>query len=323
MAPKTTITPRTFDTIPGQFAIRTKQDGTFVSARNLTEVDALITPSQTVEASGYFIFEGYLTGPTHIKTFGGGYYVIAEQGGNFGAANELLTFSTIYTELPTTNWGFFEIHGPDSGGLFTITTLTGNYVTAVDGGGLSTRAFHTDAVTASTWEQFYITKIGNLGSNFYYAIRPVFPGYGGNTETYARYLSATAGGGLAVQNAVEMVYGLGVTTAFKFIAVDDGLSYALQTSNGVNYVTADQGGGIARGSATDGNLQTDRTIAQEWEQFTFTDQGDGTFTIKTWSGFLVGVDEGGDISTRIGSADAAPTIGYTARFELIMLNPVY
>ena len=165
MASKPAITPQLFDPLPGQFAIRTKDAGTFITARQFggTEVDALITSSKIVEATEHFTFEGYLSPPTHIKT-AGNYYVIAFGGGGMGGGpNDGLTFSTFDTVLPDNNWGFFEIHGPDSTGLFTITTITGNYVTAVDGGGQSTRAFHTDAVVASAWEQFYITKLGDLG----------------------------------------------------------------------------------------------------------------------------------------------------------------
>jgi hypothetical protein len=319
VAPKTAIKPNLFDPLPGQFAIRTRNAGTFVTSKDLTEVDALTTPSKVLNVNNRFSFEGYLSPPTHIKTYGG-YYVIAEDGGGFTVPNDLLTFSTIYTTYPTTNWGFFEIHGPDPTGLFTITTLTGNYVTAVDGGGQTTKAFHTNATVASTWEQFYITAVGNLGSLYSYAIRPVASGYIGDAPAeYGRYLSATAGGGLTTGNAIQAVYGLGITTRFKLVLLGNGL-YAIQTSNGVNYVTADQGGGLAHGSSSDGNLQTNRVAAEAWEQFEFLAQADGTYAIKTSSGFYVGVEESGvNISTRISDLNAAYGIGYTAKFELVML----
>ena len=322
MASKPAITPQLFDPLPGQFAIRTKDAGTFITARQFggTEVDALITSSKIVEATEHFTFEGYLSPPTHIKT-AGNYYVIAFGGGGMGGGpNDGLTFSTFDTVLPVNNWGFFEIHGPDSTGLFTITTITGNYVTAVDGGGQSTRAFHTDAVVASAWEQFYITKLGDLGQGYYYAIRPVGTIYGGNSSIYGRYLSATSGGGLTTGNAIEPVYGLGITTKFKLVLQSNG-TYAMQTSNGVNYVTADQGGGLAHGSSNDGNLQTDRIMAQAWEQFTFLDLADGTYAIRTSSGFYIGVNSAGNITTRVSDINAAPSIGYDARFELVMVNP--
>ncbi len=321
MASKTAITPHLFDVLPGQFAIRTRNWGSFVVGKDLTEVDALTTPSQQLSAAATFSFEGYLSPPTHIKTFGH-HYVLAFGGGGVGGVppNDNLAFSTLYTVLPPDNWGFFEIHGPDSTGLFTITTLTGNFVTAVAGGGQSTSAFHTDATVASTWEQFYITSVGNLGSLYSYAIRPVAPTYIGNApEEYGRYLSATSGGGLVTKNAITPVYGLNATTRFKLVLLGNG-TYAIQTSNGVNYITADQGGGVANGSSTDGNLQTNRTIAQAWEEFEFLAQADGTYAIRTSSGFYVGVElYGVNISTRISDLTAAYNIGYTAKFELVML----
>ena len=321
VASETAIKPHLFDPLPGQFAIRTRNAGTFVSARlsGGQNLDALITPSKVLNVTNRFSFEGYLSPPSRLKTYSGN-YVVAVGGGGIGASLDLYTFYTIPTVPPTNNFAFFEIHGPDPTGLFTITTLTGNYVTAVDGGGQSTSAFHTDAVKASTWEQFYITAVGNLGSLYTYAIRPVASVYDGdNPPLYGRYLSATSGGGLITGNAITPVYGLGAATRFKLVLLGNG-TYAIQTSNGVNYVTADQGGGLAHGSPTDGNLQTNRTIAQAWEEFEFVAQADGTYAIRTSSGFYIGVQlYGVNISTRISDLAAAYNIGYTAKFELVML----
>ena len=55
------------------------------------------------------------------------------------------------------------------------------------------------------------------------------------------------------------------------------------------------------------------------------DQGDGTYTIQTVSGFYLAVNTHvlqftGGISTRISFPDAAPQIGYAAKFELMMIG---
>ena len=46
-----------------------------------------------------------------------------------------------------------------------IRTINGNYVTAVNGGGMGEAAnklpIHTDATRASTWEQFMLVPIGD------------------------------------------------------------------------------------------------------------------------------------------------------------------
>jgi hypothetical protein len=101
-------------------------------------------------------------------------------------------------------------------------------------------------------------------------------------------------------------------------------SYALQISDGVNYVSAVGGGGYASGTGTpDGaNLSTNRTQVQRWERFRIVDRGNCTYTIQTANGWYVAVGPGGNISTRISDPDGAPSISYNAEFELIMWTPV-
>ena len=66
------------------------------------------------------------------------------------------------------------------------------------------------------------------------------------------------------------------------------VSYALETSNGINYVTAIQGGGLASGTKTYDDLVTDRTQVQAWEKFKFIDQGDCSYAIQTVGGYYLG-----------------------------------
>jgi hypothetical protein len=40
------------------------------------------------------------------------------------------------------------------GGLYALKTLSGNYITAVDGGGRRSDVLHTDATRVGTWEKF-------------------------------------------------------------------------------------------------------------------------------------------------------------------------
>ena len=98
-------------------------------------------------------------------------------------------------------------------------------------------------------------------------------------------------------------YWTGDTTVarFKFIRQSDG-SYALQTSNGVNFVTAlggggkvekynpaeDCGSGACQSSITH-IFHTDATQVQAWERFNIVDQGDCKYSIQTVSGFFVGI----------------------------------
>jgi len=82
-------------------------------------------------------------------------------------------------------------------------------------------------------------------------------------------------------------------------------------------MTTVEGGGLAGGL----NLQTDRTQVQAWEQFKIVEQSNCAYTIQTTSGFYLAVGGGGTkISTRISDPNAAPSIGYKAKFELIMIG---
>ena len=69
-----------------------------------------------------------------------------------------------------------------------------------------------------------------------------------------------------------------------------GGTYALRTSNGINYVTALGGGGLVQSAATPDIFATDRTQVQAWEKFRIWDLGDCFYVIQTVSGgFLNGV----------------------------------
>ena len=74
---------------------------------------------------------------------------------------------------------------------------------------------------------------------------------------------------------------------FRLMRQSNG-SYGLLTSNGVNYVTAIQGGGLASGMKTYDDLVTDWTQVQAWEKFRFVDQGDCTYAIQTVSVYYLG-----------------------------------
>ena len=73
---------------------------------------------------------------------------------------------------------------------------------------------------------------------------------------------------------------------FRLIQQSDS-SYALQTSNGINYVTAIRGGGLPSGTLAYDDLVTDRTQVS-LGTFRFVDQGNCTYAIQTNSGNYVG-----------------------------------
>jgi hypothetical protein len=310
----TPLSPPAFGLLPGEFVMRTYLTNNYLTARDggHHSIDAVITSATTLGPNEKFKVTTIQPNYTTIQTLQG-YYVSAVGagglGGNFDAGEILQTERT----APADD-ALFRMLGPGVGGNSNIGTFNGHLLTALGGGGKTSHAFHTDATVANTWESFWVLKSGDLGSGYRYAIRPVGTGY-----SIVNFLTAINGGGQATFGMTHFS-GLFTNSQFTLIRLDDG-SYALRTPNGFNYVTAVNGGGLAHGD----NLHTDATQIRDWEKFKIVDLGDGTYTIQTVSGFYLAVNssvlqttEG--ISTRISDPNAAPSIGYTAKFELMMMG---
>jgi hypothetical protein len=228
-----------------------------------------------------------------------GNYVTAVGGGNRIAEPVLQSDRTQAQE-----WELFLPYMNSNSGWFNLRTASGRYLTAVNAGNNNTNPFHTDAVKADRWEAFGLYKCGALGSGYQYAI--VNPTTGGP-------LRALDGGGRTTADAIGLLLVKYDDWArFRLIRQNDG-SYALQTSNGINYVTAVNGGGVVLGPKTPVALQTDRTQVQDWEKFRIVDIGNCTYTIQTLSGWYFDSSRG-NIST--GRSD----INYATKYRLIMFG---
>lgn len=136
----------------------------------------------------------------------------------------------------------------------TIQTFTGNYVTAVGGGGQSGQTFdalNTNATTASSFETFAVVNAG--GSNI--SIQ---------TAT-GNYVTAVGGGGQSTDAVRTDATTLGADETFTPVPVagQPANVFALQTANG-DFLSAMAGGG-----RTTDVFHTDVTLAQGWEWFTF------------------------------------------------------
>lgn len=315
----TAINAPAFGLLPGEFALRTYLTNNYLTARDggRHSIDAVITAATTLGPNEKFKLTTFQPDFAIIQTLQG-YYVSAVGagglGGNFPASQILQTERTSLADD-----ALFSLGGPGVGGGSNIRTFNGHFLTALGGGGKTANAFHTDATAVSTWETFWVVKSGDLGSGYRYAIRPA--GTGGPGQV-VNFLTAIGGGGRGAKNFPAMTHfsGLFTDSQFTLIRLDDG-SYAIQTANGFNYVTAVNGGGLANGD----NLHTDATQIKAWEKFKIVDQGDGTYTIQTVSGFFLAVRTAvlqttQGISTRISDPNAAPQIGYTAKFELMMIG---
>jgi hypothetical protein len=284
--------PLPVSALPGQFAFGTFR-GTYLTAvggggRTTDVVRTDATAIGPWEQYRLFLVQGGGVPQQYaIQTAGSNYFTAVDGGGH--ASNAVHSDAT-----QVRAWETFRFYLDQRGWRNSIQTVNTHYLSAVGGGGKTTDAIHADAVRPDNWESFYIWKCGDLGSGFQYAISAVSTPYG--------FLFAYGGGGrVSTQAGVVVAGAVGVLSdynlrpapfdnswqRFRLMRQSDG-SYALQTSNGMNYVTAIQGGGLPSGTKTYDNLVTDRTQVQAWEKFKFVDLGDCSYAIQTVSGNYLG-----------------------------------
>lgn len=284
---------------PGEFALRTLK-GFYVTAINgggRISDPVIVTASTTAGPWEKFRIAVFEPTPSHDKSIqasGGGYLTAVSGGGR--------TTDVMHTDATQVNlWEQFRFFDLSEGGVaptyFAIQTIKGNYLTAVGEGGKYENAIHTDANTIGQWEYFRLVKCGDLGTGYQYTILPA------NDQA----LTAVNGGGLDKGDTIVMGSWPGDTpdrgwSRFTFTRQSDG-SYALQTPNGQNFVTALGGGGEVQeyfppncgpifGACIGGFstiFHTDATRVLAWEKFRFIDQGDCKYAIQTSSGFFVGI----------------------------------
>jgi len=317
--------PGNAETLPGTFIIRTYVKNTLLTAHdgNSDAANAVITTATSVGPNERFKLT--LTPPNDV-TFqtSGGHYLSAAgniRPGNGDPRKALQAYATSTDNIGTTHFklvnpyrrpGHTNIVLPWMG-YFTFQTKNDYFLTAVGGGGKSNAAFHTDALKPKTWEYFWVLKCGDLGSGFKYAFRPAGTGSPDQPKEkwlFTRYLGA---GRMSTYFSV-------IPTFYKLIRQDDGsYAFALEPRNlPVTYLTPVGGGDVAHGDV----LHTDAKEVKAWEKFRVVDRGDCTYTIKTVKNWFLGVDpKTGEPSTSISDPDAAPSIGYIARFELVVAVP--
>jgi hypothetical protein len=285
-------TPALLSPWPGEFALRT-QKGFYVTAINGGGriADPILLTTATA-AGPWEKFKFPVTYPDtphdkSIQTFNGNYLTALNGGGLTGGA-----FHTDATQA--LGWERFRLLDLSSGNFapsfYALYTINGFYVTAVGAGGKVADAFHTDAKQVQDWEKFRIVKCGDVGSGFEYGIQAA-----DGTFLAAQFAEGGSPGNIGRDSWA------GPETRFKPIRQSDG-SYAFQTSNGVTFVTALNGGGLVQkylkcdpgfpGACIDGVsviFHTDATQVKAWEKFRVIDQGNCTYALQTSSGFNVGI----------------------------------
>jgi hypothetical protein len=283
-------------TLPGEFAFRTKKGYylTAISGGGRFTDPTIITAATS--AGPWEKFKILVADPAvtaYDKSFqtATGNYLTAVNGGG-------MTSDALHTDATQVRgWEQFRMNDLSwvnfAATYYALYTIGGRNVTAVGAGGHYEDAIHTDARHVDTWEEFRPVKCGDLGSGHDYYIIPNIVSNDGVV------LSAPDGGG-RVSGAVSTGYGGWPESRFKLIRQTDG-SYALQTSNGANFVTALGGGGQVQvyehchagfpGACIDGVsdiFHTDATQVRGWEKFRIADLGNCKYTIQTMKGFFFG-----------------------------------
>jgi hypothetical protein len=310
-------------TLPGTFAFRTTKNYylTAISGGGRSMDPTIITASPTVGPWEQF---SIVVNPNsaYDKSFktANGNFVTAVNGGGL-TSNALHTDATVIG-----SWEQFRMNDLAVNGFkptwYSLGTINGNAVTAVGAGGQYYNPIHTDGWQVGSWEEFRPDKCGDLGSGYEYYI----------VAADGAPLSAESGGGVGDDYAIWK--GLeGPSNAqwsrFRLMRQSDG-TYALQTSNGVNYVTALNGGGLVQEyyecdpgwfgaclSGYTGIFHTDATQVRGWEKFRITDTGECKYTIQTSSGFFVGIYQS---SHGVLLTTDRSIVSNNEKFELVMSN---
>jgi hypothetical protein len=180
--------------------------------------------------------------------------------------------------------------------FYSFQTTSHTFLTAQNGGGLYENAVHATATTIGEDQRFRILQCSD---------EPISGReYGFLSADNDLFLKAVRGGGES-KSGIFLGPATVFETKFKLIRLTDG-TYALQTANGRNYVTALDGGGHVQsyhtggcgpfsGACLDGYsdlFHTDATQVSTWEKFKIrrTDNRCG-YSIQTVSGFYVGIYE--------------------------------
>ena len=228
-----------------------------------------------------------------IRTVSGNYLTVVNNGGLGGPNN---ASSIIHTDAKAVGpWEKFRLKPVDAYNYkYAMQTMSGNYVTAVNGGGLgggfvndANSPIHTDATKLGPWESLVLVPQTD-GS---YAIR----------TTTGFYITAVNGGGLGgPNNASSIIHtdatAIGPWETFTFDAFKPAPSpVAIRTSSG-RLLTVVNNGGLGGPNDASSIIHTDAKAVGPWEKFTLKmlDASKMTYALQTMSGnYLTAVNGGG------------------------------
>jgi hypothetical protein len=172
----------------------------------------------------------------------------------------------------------------DSASHFAFQTSNGNFITAVNGGGLSSNALYTNATDITAFEQFQIAPVATKGL-FTVSIQ----------TANKNYLTAVGTGGKLTDAIHSDAVTAGAWEAFTFKKCGDigvGFQCFIIPAPGGLPITAINGGNQVQNTL--GVYSLSSSAPQAWAQFNLVLQPNGSYGIQTISGYyLTAVDGGG------------------------------
>jgi hypothetical protein len=208
---------------------------------------------------------------------------------------------------------------------YAVQTASGNYLTAVDGGGRTSDVLHTDATEALAWEKFGLIPqtpaAGIYPAN--YDWRRDSPWYYALATSGGNYLTAVSGGGQTVDPTIHSdAIQANSWEMFRLICSGElmpGYQYAFRPVFPVDgYTMAAAAPPLGAGS---GDLFMEALSApfldrKPWARFRLLQLDDGSYALQTWSRNYVTAVGGGDKASLAFHADAV-TIGSWESFRIL------
>jgi hypothetical protein len=220
----------------------------------------------------------------------GGYLVNAINGGGDISDDAIQTRfkyslgSGTTTPSPIGTFELFNVF-KNATGQFAFQTVSGNFITAVDGGGRTSDVLHTDAVNVAAWEEFRIAHTGSL-SAFSVSIQ----------TTSNNFLTAVGLGGKTANAIHSDATAVGTWETFfirKFgnLSLGDSRYFIVDTNK--NQAIAARGGG-GQTQNTIQFLGTQSNFPLAWACFTFIPQSNGSYALRTINNnYVTAVNSGG------------------------------
>ena len=205
-------------------------------------------------------------------------------------------------------WETFRLIGQAGDSHFAIQTLNGHFLTAVDGGGRTSGAITTVATEVQAWELFSFRPVSGAGASPHFAIQ----------TPKGTFVTALGHGGL---NSGETLH-TDATAAkdwemFDFLKIGDPGTNATYRFDGLP--TPGVAGGFL--GVTDGGRHAERSsltpkLGPEYTMgITLIRQADGTYALKTASGYYITANAGGLVGA--GYRTDTPQVNNWEKFTLV------